>query len=422
MIGIVYKMKFVSSVSQKFADYINYMDRDSATRASNYERYTFAFDDLKESDLATYNDYMGRPQAASNLFSSNSDALTEEETKQLKAQFQVAQQNHSLMWQDVVSFDNRFLEKYGLYDSKTGILDDTKLQQAARLAITDMLAREGMSNSAIWSGAIHYNTDNIHIHIAIVEPEPTRSMRTFRTKEGRVYRDYIGTRRQKAGEQSSYERFKSMILEHMIDNSEKSRALSELQRNVITSKNKPLVGFFDLSARQEFKALHRALPSDKRLWHYRMSAMEPYRATIDQFVERYIEKNYKQEFKQFNHLLDEQVTYFKEAYGDSRAEDYKQNKLYGKDGLYTKLGNDLLKELNTYDEKLKEKYHIKGYGKVELDHLPKQRKQQRFSRPNYKLEHQLKTMFDKSWEEQKREFAAEKFKRELEKEKDEAEI
>lgn len=34
--------------------------------------------------------------------------------------------------------------------------------------------REKIEHTAVWSGAIHYNTDNIHIHIATVEPYPTR--------------------------------------------------------------------------------------------------------------------------------------------------------------------------------------------------------------------------------------------------------
>lgn len=36
-----------------------------------------------------------------------------------------------------------------------------------------MLCNEHLEH-AIWSGAIHYNTDNIHIHIAIVEEYPKR--------------------------------------------------------------------------------------------------------------------------------------------------------------------------------------------------------------------------------------------------------
>ncbi|GAB5871555.1 hypothetical protein JMUB7549_27660 [Staphylococcus aureus] len=29
--------------------------------------------------------------------------------------------------------------------------------------------KEGLEDNLVWSGAIHYNTDNIHVHVAAVE-------------------------------------------------------------------------------------------------------------------------------------------------------------------------------------------------------------------------------------------------------------
>lgn len=419
MVGIVYKMKFVSPKNKKYATYIRYMSRDEATRTEWYEDYNFAFDDLKKSDLESYNDYMGRPQATSGLFSIENDELTEKQVLQLKKQFRTAQKNHSLMWQDVVSFDNDFLEKYGLYNSETKTLDDKKIKQAARLAVSDMLEREGMSNSAVWSGAIHYNTGNLHIHLAIVEPEPTRPKRVFESKYGTPYEDYVGTRRKTAGGQTSYERFKSLILENIIDHSEKSRAISKLQREVITSKDKKFVSLFDFEARRNFKKIFKTLPSDKRLWKYRNNAMKEVRPLIDNFNQRFIERNFKEEFQTFTRLLDEQVEYFKDAYGDSRAEDYKQNKLYGKDGLYTTLGNALLKEMNAYDKEIKAQYGIQGKGKIDLTHLPKQSNGKRkMASISPKTLRQIQHLFDKTFEQKQREFSAERFKKELEKERE----
>lgn len=418
MVGIVYKMKFVSSKKKPYAKYINYMDRDEATRTAHYEEYNFAFDDLKKNNLEDYNDYMGRPQATSGLFSIGSDELTKAEIKLLKKQFVTAQENKSLMWQDVISFDNDFLEKYGLYNSENKKLDDKKLKQAARIAVSDMLEREGMSNSAVWSGAIHYNTDNIHIHVAIVEPEPTRPKRTFNSKYGGTYTDYVGNRTKIAGTQTSYERFKSLILENIIDNSEKSSIISKLQREVITPKNKKFVSTLNFEARREFKQIFKTLPTDKRSWKYRNNAMKKYRPLIDGFNQKYIDRNFKSEFQEFNRLLDEQVEYFRDTYGDSRADDYKQNKLYGKDGLYTSLGNALLKEMSEYDNSIKEKFNIKGFGKVDLDNLPPQKTSHKRAVLNSQSMKAIQHMFDKTFEQKKREFAAERFKQELESEKE----
>jgi hypothetical protein len=418
MVGIIYKMKFVSSKNNKFGTYIDYMDRDEAARTNKYKDYTFAFDDLKKTDLATYTEYMGRPQATSGLFSIGSDELNHDEIKTLKNQFLIAQQNGSLMWQDVISFDNEFLSKYQLYDKENDQLDDKKIKQAVRIAVSDMLEREGMSNSAIWSGAIHYNTDHFHVHVAIVEPEPTRERANFHRADGSTYEDYRGNRKATAGGQSSYERFKSLMLENIIDNSKTTKMISELQRNVISSKNKNFINTFDFKARKEFKYIFESLPSDKRLWRYNNNAMAEYRPMIDQFINRYIEKHYSKEYQEYNRLLDSQVEYFRDVYGKSRAEDYRFNKLYGKDGLHTNLGNQLLKEMNVYDKHLKEKYGITGHGKVDLGNIPANSSNNKYFK-NHKMENNLKRLFDKTWEEKKREFEHEKFKRELEAEKEE---
>lgn len=43
---------------------------------------------------------------------------TDAEKKELKRVFEKAQENDSLMWQTVISFDNRWLEENGLYQSR----------------------------------------------------------------------------------------------------------------------------------------------------------------------------------------------------------------------------------------------------------------------------------------------------------------
>ena len=84
------------------------------------------------------------------------------------------------MWQTVISFDNRWLEKNGIYNSEDGFLDVRTLHEYTRVSVNAMLKKEGLE-TATWSAAIHYNTDNLHIHIATVEPIPTRPLITVKT-------------------------------------------------------------------------------------------------------------------------------------------------------------------------------------------------------------------------------------------------
>ena len=68
---------------------------------------------------------------------------------------------------------NRWLEQNGIYDSQKQILDEQKLKEVTRLAVNRLLKSEGLEH-AVWSAGIHYNTDNLHVHIATVEPYPMR--------------------------------------------------------------------------------------------------------------------------------------------------------------------------------------------------------------------------------------------------------
>src|SRR5699024_12651689 len=98
-------------------------------------------------------------------------------------QFQVAQQNESPMWQDVISFDNDWLGKQGVYNSENHTVDETKMRSIVREKMQTMLAAERMQQSAIWTASLHYNTDNIHVHIATVERHPTRDVMNVYDKD-----------------------------------------------------------------------------------------------------------------------------------------------------------------------------------------------------------------------------------------------
>ena len=160
--GVILKSRFILSKNRKFQEYIDYIDREEAVRNENFEKFS------------SYNDYMGNPEKTTGLFTADKDSLDEKEKLELKHLFRMAQQNNSIMWQNVISFDNRWLEQHGIIDRKTRTIDEEKFRTAARQSTKIFLDKEGLSASAVWSASIHYNTDNIHIHIAVVEPFPTR--------------------------------------------------------------------------------------------------------------------------------------------------------------------------------------------------------------------------------------------------------
>ncbi|MCH2936487.1 relaxase MobL, partial [Listeria monocytogenes] len=85
-----------------------------------------------------------------------------------------AQDNYSVMFQHVISFDNDWLAKLGIYDPSIGMLDEKRLQQVTSAAMKSFLRKEEMDGRAIWLAAIHKNTKHFHLHISVTEPNPTR--------------------------------------------------------------------------------------------------------------------------------------------------------------------------------------------------------------------------------------------------------
>lgn len=179
--GVVMVTQFVSADSDAFSGYIDYINRSNAVRNDNIEKYTIPTLDSEIQQYNEYMDYMADSKKTTELFTDNSDRLTNEEKDQLKNIYQIAQDNDSLMWQTVISFDNQWLADNGLLNSETGVLNEVKLKEYTRLSVNTLLDKEGMKNNSVWSAAIHYNTDNIHIHIATVQPIPQRELKTVKT-------------------------------------------------------------------------------------------------------------------------------------------------------------------------------------------------------------------------------------------------
>lgn len=322
--AVVIKSKFIiggaAGKANNFNQYLNYMDRPNTH--------------THENGFETYQDYMSNEEKSTGLFTMDKVHLSEEEKQQYKELFKYSQSKGSLLWQDVISFDNEWLKEMKVL--KDNGIDDKKLQQATRNAVNEMLKKEGMVDSAVWTAAIHYNTDNIHVHIAIVQTKDFRQR---------------GKRKQK-----SIDTMKSKVVNTIMDRSKENERLNDfIRKKVIGSKrNDDLMSLknriINRDMVNQFKKIHSMLPEDKRLWQYNMNGIANVRQEIDKLTTMYIERNFKNEFKDFKNQLDKEVNLYKKTYGNSeKAERYRENKM--KD-LYTRMGNTVLKEVKEYDKKL----------------------------------------------------------------------
>ncbi|MED1630725.1 MobP2 family relaxase [Bacillus mycoides] len=331
--GVVLKTKFVLPGSDAFQNYIEYVDREEAKSEVKLNLKMFE----------TYQDYMGNPEKTSALFTEHSNRLTESEKKSLKEMFKTAHENGSIMWQDVISFHNPWLEEQGIYDAKTKTLDEKKLMDVTRLAMKEMQKREGLEKSSTWSAAIHFNTDNIHIHVATVEPFPTRER---------------GKRKPK-----TLDAMRGKVVNNLLDRKQEQKQINDLIRNnmVGSKKEDSVFDWRNQHLKPLFLQIYKQLPSDKRQWQYSYNTIQPLKPEIDELSRRYIQHHHKKDYDQFLQKLDKEVQVFKEAYGEGKYdkkqyENYKTNKI---NDLYKRMGNAFLQEMKSYDKEQKRIHHMK---------------------------------------------------------------
>ncbi|MCT6922826.1 MobP2 family relaxase [Metasolibacillus sp.] len=346
--GVVLKSQFVMSGSDEFKEYINYIDREAAKVK---EMLSFN-EDESFSVFYRYMEYMGDEEKQGSLFTKDTDFANQQHKDDLKQLFELAQKNGSPLWQDVVSFDNSWLQKFGVMDATNGQVDEVRLKNIIRVSVEEMLKAEHMSDSAVWSASIHYNTDNIHVHIATVEPVPTRKKAWIKNEETGHWEEQYRAKRK----QSSLDKMKSKVANLIMDRTEELNLITDLIRGSVKLKKEQEIDLSNFhKTKKLFQKALRNLPEDRSQWRYGYQSIDKARPYIDKIVDVYLEHYYKDEMNELHRLLDEEAEVMKEKYGEgSRYQNYKQTKL---DDLKKRMGNAVLTELRVYDkERTKQLY------------------------------------------------------------------
>lgn len=368
--GVVVVTEFCKPDNQIFQGYINYMDRDEAVRNAHIDEYN------------VYQDYMGNPYKTTGLFTQDKSRLSEKEKQELKEQFSMAQDNKSLMWQTVISFDNEWLRKQGLWNGYLSTQNEQKLQGIIRKSVNEMLEKENLQN-AIWSAAFHLNTDNLHVHIAIVEPIPMREKKAYPvyktyTKNGKVEQVQVGSEMEYKGrfKLSSIEACKSAVVNEIVNTREQNLEINRVIRESIVQKKRETALRQDEELGKAFFSLYEKMPDCKRsLWNYNNSKMSHLKGEIDTLSNAYLKKYHKKDYEELKEKLMKQDALYREAYGESKSS-YFDGKI---EDLYTRLGNAILKEIREYDK-----------NKIEMENLSKDENVKLLSSENDFINHEEK--------------------------------
>src|SRR5699024_12186676 len=108
-------------------EYEYYIDRDE-NKVKQHIHNEHDKDSQNESQVFhSFMDYKENEQKGGEMFTSKKNNLTQSDKKTLKEGFKKAQENGSPLWQDVISFDNEWLEEQGLYDPTTHSVDEDKM-------------------------------------------------------------------------------------------------------------------------------------------------------------------------------------------------------------------------------------------------------------------------------------------------------
>lgn len=346
--AIVMVCEFEKNNFKDYGGYIDYIDREETHNEL----------DLKSSNYAEYLEYMDsknrkkeKDKTTVKLFTEDKDILSDEDKEKLKDAYRIAQERGSYLWKDVFSFDNKWLEENKYYNSETKQLNEGKIREAIREAMSLRIEKENL-NEAVWTADIHYNTDNIHIHTSLVELEPSK-------KKGKLKTQTLSN-------------MKSAFVNSLVDRNKEHDKINELMREKIVNRKKDINTFRDKEMKKQFINIIKLLPEDLRQWQYAYNSIDEARPLIDNLSKYYINNYCKEDFNELDKLLDVEVEEYKKLYGEGREgkekgkyKDYKTNEL---DYLYKRMGNAFLTEMRRYaKEQRKDLKLIEGRGEVNKD-------------------------------------------------------
>lgn len=356
--AIVSTTQFKIGHSKQSKAYIDYLDREEAKRNHAYNKFNF-IQEIKQDD---YIMYMKNPDKTHGLFTQEKDYLSATDVKTIKEKFQKAQENGSPLWQTVFSFDNQFLIEQGLYIEKNQVLNEHAIREAVRKSMIELFRKEAFSDSVVWTGAIHFNTDNIHVHVGFMEENPSRQTMIFNDKV--VYRGKLKAK--------SLDKMKSTFINSFLN---RSQALNDIQLLIRNNLTKNVIDQQFINQTPHvitlLNQLQKKLPTDKRLWRYNMNAMKEFRADIDYISYHLMTKYANEELNVLYRKLDEQQKFYERLYGSGtknfeRYKDYKDNKIKE---LYARSGNSILKFLK--DNHGSETFQLSSKSRMSISDIKK---------------------------------------------------
>src|SRR5699024_8227536 len=103
----------------------------------------------------------------------------------------------------------------------------------------------------------------------------------------------------------------------LVDRTKENQKINDFIRNklVNSTKENPINNYknklMNPDITKQFNKIYKSLPDDKRMWKYNMNAMKDIQPELNKLTDMYIEKNFKNEFKEFQVQVDKNVSFYK---------------------------------------------------------------------------------------------------------------
>lgn len=298
-----------------YADALEYTDREEATlQPDGFEEYQEYMDNEEKTEKET------------GLFTAFDEHLTQKQKSWYKTKFRSAHENDGLLWQPIISFTDEWLKEQGVICKESGLINEVAIKEATRNAMKTMLIKENLMGRVYWAGAIHYNTDNVHVHISMVEKKVERTRGSIK--------------------QSTIDAAKSKVVSTLTDRTKEQILINKVMRDEILKNARQTS--YENAFKTEFLNIVKNI---QKTQYGRLSDIE--KQQVDKLSHLILKKQFPWTYEFLQKKLDQESHYYKRAYGIGNRHLYEQYKANKESELLSKLGNSILKQATRYksDEK-----------------------------------------------------------------------
>ena len=322
---ILDKIKNDSSNEQGFSRYLDYIERQEVEINIDNKK---SFKTRKSSVLATDNGFNTK-SGKEGLFDFYNDVISSSQRNFYNRKFDEAYKNGGLLWKPIVSFDNEWLKEHGVLVNN--IIDEEKLKDTARKMMTSLLKERQMENKIYWVAQLHYDTDNIHFHVAMVEKNPTNVMDMSEEEE----KDHGFF------SQTSINQMKSTCVRELTDRSKEKQQIHDVARKRILGVAK------ETQFKEDYLDVFQQLSERLSTYHYKN--LKPHeKKWINTLSYAILENHFPNEYQRFVELTSNEQEFYRRAYGDRSSEMFKDYSQNCEKDLLQRLGNTLLKQIKEY--------------------------------------------------------------------------